>query len=182
MGRLVAGEAEHHALVTLADQVQVFLVALFGLQRLADAPVNIRALVGNGREHTAGVAVEVFLGAVVADVEDHLAGQFVQVDEGVRGDFAQQHHEAGLGDDFAGHARHRFLLEAGVQYGIRDLVAELIGVALGDRFRGEHQLGRRHSRKSCGNLKGDHRAGFRHRCRPMAGVVGGTAMTCKPVG
>ena len=40
----------------------------------------------------------------------------------------------------------------------------------------------RHSRKSCGNLICDDRPRFRHRCRPMARVVGGIAMTSKPVG
>ena len=137
LGGLVAGIAEHHALVAGADQVDLVLVAFLGFQGLADAHVDIRALAGNGREHAAGVAVEALFAAVVADLLDHLADQFVKVDEGVGGDLAQQHHEAGLGGHFAGHPAHRILFETGIQDGIGDLVTQLVGMAFGDRLGGE---------------------------------------------
>ena len=144
LGGLVAGIAEHHALVAGADQVDLVLVAFLGFEGLADAHIDIRALAGNGREHAAGIAIEALLAAVVADLLDHSADEFVKVDEGVGGDLAEQHHKAGLGGNFAGHPAHRILFETGIQDGIGDLVTKLVRMAFGYRLRGEQQFGGRH--------------------------------------
>lgn len=145
-GGLVAGVAEHHPLVTGADLVQLFgghLAALY-LQRVVHAEGNIRALAADGREHGAGVAVEAFFAAVVADLLDHLAHQFIEVDERLGGDLAEYHHKTGLGGGFAGHAAAGVLLQAGVQNGVGNLVAELVGVSFGHRLGREFVTGRIH--------------------------------------
>ena len=141
---LIAGIAEHHALVAGADQVDLVLIAFLGFEGLADAHIDIRTLAGNGRKHSAGIAIEALLAAVVPNLLDHPADEFVKVDEGVGSDLAEQHHEAGLGGNFAGHPAHGVLFEAGVQHGIGDLVTQFVRMAFGYRFRGEQQFWRRH--------------------------------------
>ena len=71
---LVAGVAEHHALVAGA------LVHGFGAFHAA---VDVGRLFVYGREHAAGVAVELVFAAGVADAVDDPAGHLVQVDVGL---------------------------------------------------------------------------------------------------
>ena len=146
LGRLVAGKAEHHALVAGADGLDIDIrdLAAPDLQGLVDAHGNIAGLLGDGDLHAAGIAIEALLAVVVADVENDLAHQLIEIDVGAGGDLAQQHDKAGLGGAFARHARHGILLQAGIQHAVADLVAELVGVTLGDRFGREQQAGRTH--------------------------------------
>jgi len=74
-GSLIAGVAEHHALVAGADLLVgvVARLAVLGLVALVDALGDVGALVVDGVEHAAGVAVEAVLRAIVADLAQHLA-------------------------------------------------------------------------------------------------------------
>ena len=67
-GRLVAGVAEHHALVAGAHLLVgvVARLAVLGLVALIDALGDVGALVVDGVEHAAGVAIEAVLRAIVA--------------------------------------------------------------------------------------------------------------------
>ncbi len=150
-GGLVAGVPEHHPLVAGADLIQ-FLRGHFAallLQRVIHAQGNIRALAADGGENRAGVAVEALLAAVVADLLDHLADELIEVDECLGGDLAEHHHEAGLGHRFASHPAARVLLQAGVQHGVGDLVAEFVGMPFRHRLGAEFITGRIHERACC---------------------------------
>ncbi|DAZ98358.1 TPA: hypothetical protein N0F65_000677 [Lagenidium giganteum] len=124
---LVGGIAEHDALVTGAD-------ILFSLRvnRLGD----IWRLLLNGNNDVDGLVVEALGWVIVADVLDGVADDLFVVDDGLGGDFTENHDHAGLGARLAGNARVWILGNAGIEHGIRDLIAELVWMAL------VHGLGR----------------------------------------
>ena len=157
--RFVAGVAEHHALVARAGFV--FLIggfAVLGLPAFIDALGDIGALAVNGVDYAAGVAVEAILCAVVADGTNNVAHDGVNVNIGLRANFARHEHRARRGDGFARAANLRhvgrlaarrnvagffeldFFSENRVQNGIGNLVAQLVGMALGHRL-GREQVG-----------------------------------------
>ena len=129
--RLVAGEAEHHALVAGAD---VALPRLAALERRVDALRDVRALPVQRGQHGAGVPVEAVLRAVITDVADHLADDVVHRVARRRRDLAHHHDDAGRRTGLAGHARIRVLREDLVEHGVADLVADLVGMSLRDGF------------------------------------------------
>ena len=117
-------------MIARADLIQVFIIAAFGFKRLADSHINVRALAGNGRKNRAGISVETFLTAIVTNFLDNSANKFIKVDVGVCGNFAQQNHDPRFGGRLTGNARHRVLLETGIEHGVADLVAQFIGMSL----------------------------------------------------
>ena len=143
---LIAGEAEHHPLIAGAELFDFFVadVPAAGLQRGVDPLLDIRALLAQRQEHGAGVAVEAFAAVVIADAGHDAARQLVEVDLGPSGDLAEEHDEARLGGRLAGHARSGILRQAGVHHRVRNLVADLVGMALGDRLGCEQKSGRGH--------------------------------------
>src|SRR5690606_24098463 len=114
------------ALVTGTDFLVFFFVHAHG---------DVRALFADGVEHRTAGAVEADVGAVVADVQDHLAHHVFQIDIGGGGDFARDHGHAGLHQGFHRHARVRIILDDGVEHGIRNLVGHFVRVAFGYGFR-----------------------------------------------
>jgi len=141
-GGFVAGVAEHHPLVACADGFNFGIghLASLGFQRLVHTHGNVTRLLGNCHLHAAGVAVKALGAVIVTDIGDDLAHQFIKIHKTVGGDFAQHQHKAGLGGGFAGNARGGILLQAGIQHGIADLVAEFVGVTFGHRFGGEEEM------------------------------------------
>ena len=102
-GCVPAGISEHHSLVAGA-----LLFGVFTHHAAADVP----ALLVNGGEHSAGVAVEHIIGFVIADCVDHAAHCLLDVHIGVVGaDFAAYDHEACAAEGFAGHLRRGILAE-----------------------------------------------------------------------
>ena len=89
--RLVAGEADHHALVARAHQVQTVHLAdvLARLERLVDALRDVRGLALDRDHHAAGLRVEARVAAVVADLGDRLADDLLDVHVGLRGDLTE---------------------------------------------------------------------------------------------
>ena len=88
------------------------------------------------------VGVEPDLLEVVADAADGVADRALDVEVGVRGDFADNHAEA-LGDGgLASHARVGILREHAVQDRVGDLVADLVGMTFSDRFGGQKKRAR----------------------------------------
>mmetsp|Transcript_24426 Transcript_24426/g.58520 ORF Transcript_24426/g.58520 Transcript_24426/m.58520 type:complete len:497 (+) Transcript_24426:101-1591(+) len=146
VGGLVRRVAEHDALVAGAD-VQV------GLAHRAVGVVTVHAAGDVGRllvdahEHLAGVAREalgrdrreVVHERVEADLTDLLAHDLVVVQLRLRRDLAEDHHHVVLGGSLARDLGHRVLGQAGIQDGVRDLVGELVGVALVHRLRREQE-------------------------------------------
>src|SRR5271154_3378102 len=135
--RLVAGEAEHQALVASA----LFLVQAFAL---GDALRDIRRLRLDRGEDGATVAVEADLGAVVADFDRSLPRDFDVVGTRLAGYLAGQHDEPGLGERLERDARVGVLGQQSVEHGVRDLIAHFVGMALGDRLRSEEEILKRH--------------------------------------
>ena len=137
--RLVAGVAEHHALIAGAV-VQLVVAGLLGFQRLVHAQRDIAGLLVDVGDNGAGVAVKAIGGVVVADIADHLAGNLGNVHIAGGGDLAHNVDKARGSGGLAGHAAIGILLEDGVQNGVADLVADLIGMSLGNRFGSKQML------------------------------------------
>ena len=139
VGRVLAGVAEHHPLVAGALAVDDVLARLAAahLFRRVDPLGDVRALLVDRDDDTAGVAVEAVERVVVADRFDDLAGELRDVDVGVRRDLAGHHAKTGREQRLAGHPPARVLGQDGVEDGIGDLVGHLVGMAFGDGLRGE---------------------------------------------
>jgi len=132
LGRLVAGVAEHQALVAGAD-VQVVVAG--AVHALGD----VGTLLVVGHQHRAALVVDAVLGVVVADALDGVARDLDVVDVGafLGGDLAGQHHQARVGQRLGRDTGIGVLRQQGVQDGIGDLVGDLVGVAFRDRLGGE---------------------------------------------
>ncbi len=139
LGCLVAGVAEHHALIAGAV-VQLVVAGLLGFQGLVHAQRDIAGLLIDVGDDGAGVAVKAIGGVVVADVTDHLAGDLGNIHIAGGGDLAHNVDKARGSGGLAGHAAIGILLENGVQNGVADLVADLIGMSLGNRFGSKQML------------------------------------------
>ena len=134
---LVAGVAEHHALIAGAVVQTVVRLALLDLQTLVHAHGNIAGLLVNVGDDAAGIAVKAVLGAVVADVADDLPRDLGDIHIAVGGDLAHDVYQTSGRRGFAGYAAIGILGQNGVQYGIGDLIADLVGMTLGHGFRGK---------------------------------------------
>ena len=128
---LVAGEAEHHALVAGAGVAGQVVGAVH-------AHGDVAGLLVDGGEDGAGVAVEAGRGAVVADAPQGLSGHGGDVHIALGGDFAHDQHHAGGGGALAGHPRHGILGQNGVQDAVGNLVTDLVGMTFRDGFRGKN--------------------------------------------
>jgi hypothetical protein len=133
LGRLVAGVAEHEALVAGAG-VQVVVAGVVHALR------DVVALLVVGHQHRAALVVDAVLGVVVADALDGVARDLDVVDVRVGGDFAGEHHEPGVAQRLGRDARARVLREDGVENGVGDLVGDLVGVTFRDGFGGEEKV------------------------------------------
>ncbi len=158
-GGLVAGEAEHHALVARAAGI--------------DAHGDLGGLAVERGEDGAGVGVEAHSAVGVADAADGAADEVLEFDVGAGGDFAGDDDEAGGAEGFAGDAGHGVLTEHFVEDGVGDLVRNLVGVSDGDGFGGEEGrvfvLGG-HGEFRAGARRGGRLSGFW--CGIMAGTWG----------
>jgi len=135
------GEAEHHSLIPGAELHRIRAVA--GLDRLVDTLRDLRRLLFDRGEHAARSVVEPIVGVRVADLLHDAAHEARNVDVCVRGDLAGHEDDAGGCRGLARHARVGILAEALVEHRVRNLVAELVGVALRDRFAREEDAIRR---------------------------------------
>ena len=144
LGRLVGGVAEHQALV--AGALQVVPVAGGAgalLVRGVDALRDVGALLVERHRDAAGLGVEAVLGARVADAADRRADDGRDVDVGGGRDLAGHHDLPGGDERLAGHAAERVVGQDRVEDPVRDLIGDLVGVSLGDGFRGEEVLSHR---------------------------------------
>ena len=124
-GGLVAGVAEHHALVSGSLLVGVFAV---------DAAVDVGRLLVECRKYAAGFGVEHEFGTVVANAVDYAACHCRQVDVGLGGDFAGDYHLTGGDEGFACHFRLRVESEKVVEDSVGNLVGHFVGMAFRHRF------------------------------------------------
>jgi hypothetical protein len=129
-GSVVAGEAEHQALVPRAD---VFPGRVVGV----DAHRDIGALFVDREEHRARVRTNTPFVIGVPDILDDVPGHLRVLDTGRSGDLARNQHESGRDKRFAGDATVGILSEDRVQHAVGDLVGQLVRMAHTDRFAGE---------------------------------------------
>ncbi len=136
---LGAGVAEHHALVAGALAVEHVVVVDVGahLEGGGDALADVGRLLVDGHHDAAGLVVVAEVGARVADLLDRLTDDLGDVDVGLGADLAGDEREAGGHERLASDTPVGVVLEDRIEDGVRDLVGELVRVALGDRLRGE---------------------------------------------
>ena len=136
----VACEAEHHALVARAEEVElVLLLRTPNLEGFVDALRDVRRLLLDRDAHATGVAVEAVLRTVVADVHDRLPDDLRDIDVRRRGDLARDHREPGRDEGLARNATVRVVAEDLVEDRVGDLVGQLVRVPLGHRFGRERR-------------------------------------------
>ena len=117
LGRLAAGEPEHHPLVAGAELERGRRVVA-DLEGRVHALRDVRRLGLDRDERAAGLVVEAVVGAGVADVADGVAHDRLEVHVGRGRDLAEDHHEAGRGGGLAGDAGDRVLADDRVQDGV----------------------------------------------------------------
>jgi hypothetical protein len=140
--RLTRREAEHHALVAGARDVELVVVGRVGarLVGLVDALRDVGRLLVDGGDDGAALAVEPVLAAGVADLADRLARDLRDVHVHVRRDLARDHHEARVHERLTRHAPVRILGHHCVEDTVGNLVGDLVRMALGDRLGREQEL------------------------------------------
>ena len=128
---LVAGVAEHEALVAGALEVVVVLLAAFaGFEGVEHAAGDVVGLLADGYRDAAAGAVEAVGRGVVADAQDGLADDLRDLDVGVGGDLAGHVDQPGGGQGLHGDPGLGVFVQQGVEDRIADLVTDLVGVAL----------------------------------------------------
>src|SRR5690606_6303329 len=105
-----------------------------------DALSDVDRLLAYDVEYAASSAVEANFRAGVADVDDDVADDLFQIDPGAGGDFAGDDGHAGLDQGLTGHAGVFVLGDDGVQYGIGNLVGDLVRVPFGHGLGGENRV------------------------------------------
>ena len=107
---------------------------------MVNAVGYVGALLVDGGDDRDVVAVKAVFRAVIAYLAHGLAHDGGDVRIAVGGYFAKDGHHAGGGGAFAGHAGHFVVGEDGVQNRVGYLVAELVGMTLGDGFGSENSV------------------------------------------
>ena len=133
LGRLVAGVAEHQALVAGALLGGLLAHRLLGIDALRD----VGRLLRDQQVHEHLVGVEHVIVVDVADLADGVARDLDEVELGLGRDLAADDHDVRLDVGFAGDAAVLVLREACVEHGVGDRVGDFVRMTLADRFRGE---------------------------------------------
>ena len=122
------------------DQGMMFGYACTG-NIIVGAQGDVGALAIDVGDDAAGVAVKAVLGAVIADGADDLARRAGDVHVAAGRDLAHDVDEAGGAGRLAGNAGTGVLRQDGVEDGVGDLVADFVGMPLGDGFGREKNFG-----------------------------------------
>ena len=141
LGGVVAGVAEHQALVARAPLVELVVGGAHPrLVAVVDAGRDVHALGADRDLDAARGAVEALVGGVVADVEDRRAHQLGDRRVGVGPDLAGHHDQTGREQRLDRRPQVRrvgVVLHQVVEDGVADPVSDLVRVTLGHRLRGE---------------------------------------------
>ena len=143
LGRLAAREADHHALVPRALQLEWIVVqgALACLERVAHAGRDIGRLFFEVDLDQRMVGVESDLFVVVADRSDRVADGALDVELRVRGHLTDHDAQPFRDRGFARDTGVRVLPEHAVEHRIGNLVADLVGMPFGDGLGGQQIRG-----------------------------------------
>jgi hypothetical protein len=115
LGGLVGGISEHDTLVSSTELLESLLVV--------ETLSNVGRLLLNGNEDVACLVVEALVGGVVANVLDGITDDLLVVEVRLGGDFTEDHDHTSLSGGLASDLGEGVLLEAGIEDGVRDLVA-----------------------------------------------------------
>jgi len=96
---------------------------------------DIGGLLLNGNQNVASLVVETFLGIIVANILDRISDNFLVIELSLGSNLTKDHNHTSLGGGLASNLGKRILPQAGVEDGIRDLISDLIWVALSYRLR-----------------------------------------------
>ena len=129
---LVAGIAEHHALVAGTGVVLSALAA--GFQRIVNAHGDVGRLLIQHDLYSTGLGVKTAGAVLVADLGNGVADDLVVLNGSLGGDLTHHQHHAGGGNGLACNAGHGVLCKMCIQDSVGDGVADLIGMALGHGF------------------------------------------------
>ena len=132
---LIAGIAEHHALVARANEVVLVSGAVFRLKGFVHAHCNVRGLHVNGGQHRAGRTIEARIRRIVTDLFDDFTRNRIDVHIALGGNLAHHVHHTGRRRHFASYMRGRVFRHDVVENCIGNLVANLVRVAFGHGFR-----------------------------------------------
>ena len=124
--RLVGGIAKHHALIA-SSLVLIFLTI--------HATVDVGTLLVDGSENATGVAVKLVLGLGIANLLDSIAGDGLQVDIDIAAHFTHDDHLTCGDKRLASHASLVVISQELVEYCVRDLVGNFVGMSLRHRLR-----------------------------------------------
>src|SRR5690606_2619557 len=108
--------------------------ALAVLEGRVDALGDVAGLLADRHGHPARVAVETGLARGVPDVVDVTAHDAGDVDVPVSAHFAGHMHQPGRHQCLDGDAAVRVCRQQRVEDAVRDLIADLVGMPLGDGF------------------------------------------------
>jgi hypothetical protein len=92
-----------------------------------------------GYHDATAIGVKVELTAGITDFAHGLTDELLDVDVAVDGHFAHHYHETSGSCGFTGHPSAGVDAQKRIKYRVRDLVTQLVWMALGHRFRGEQQ-------------------------------------------
>ncbi|KAK7858991.1 hypothetical protein CFP56_009523 [Quercus suber] len=126
---LISGITKHMALVTSTN-----LLRALGEVSM-DTLGNIRALLLNVNQNLAVVSIKTDIIRNKSNSTACVPNNLLIVYVSLGGDFSKDHDHVGLGACFTGDLAVRVLSKASVEHCIRDLVTQLVGVTLVDRFR-----------------------------------------------
>ena len=129
----VAGKSEHHALIACPLLVRIVIGRIH-------AHCDILRLLVDRCQNRAASAIEAKLCIIVADFCDRISRNACDIHIAVRRNLAHHQHKARRCRALARHTRLRVLGQNRVQYAVGNLVADLIGMSLCDRFGCKNSL------------------------------------------
>ena len=135
LGRVVAGVAEHQALVAGALLGGLLALGLAGIDALGD----VGRLLGHQQVDEHLVGVEHVVVVDVADFADRRPGDLLEVELRFRRDFAADHDHVRLDERLTGDPAVLVDGEAGVEHRVGNRVGDLVRMAFADGLRREDE-------------------------------------------
>lgn len=124
----VAGKAKHHPLVARADAVEGVGRAVLRLIGFIDAHGDVGRLHIDRCDNAAGIAVKSIFVVAITDIDGHIAGDRRNIHVAFCRNLTHDVQHPGCRRHLAGNMRTGVLLQNRIQYRVRNLVAEFIGM------------------------------------------------------
>ena len=135
--RFVTSITEHHTLITGTVKVILVILIILKFIGLINAHSNIGRLMVESGKYGTGIAVKTFLCIVITDVNYSLTNDRCNINICFSCNLTHNKNLTCCTSGFAGNTAHRILLKHGIKNCVRNLVANLIGMSLCNRFAGK---------------------------------------------